>query len=220
VATWQTIVIERGVLPFMRDMPIGKIRFLGGKLGAAVVNRLAVEKVRTRLDVRACQRWALLLTWRPRALLQSASHPQAGDLWQFDEAELRRQCGDAYGTWLYNICRGVDHDPGARSRQHRRRVWCGRRGPLTLPWQASAWRPGWAAVEPKSQTKSMMAAKSFTPVHDARVIDKWIYTLARELTDRLQEEHDASGRWPKTLQVRVAPTIGRKRCERGPLNLD
>ena len=64
-------------------------------------------------------------------------------------------------------------------------------------------------MEPKNQTKSMMAAKSFTPVHDARVIDKWIYTLARELTERLQEEHDASGRWPKTLQVRAGRRMGR-----------
>ena len=36
---------------------------------------------------------------------------QAGDVWRFEEAELRQRCGETYGSWLYNICRGVDDDP-------------------------------------------------------------------------------------------------------------
>jgi len=117
----------------MREMPISKIRYLGGKLGTAVVNRLAVEKVCTRLDAHACQCRRLLLTLRSRSCCKARAMRQAGDLWLFDEAELRRQCGDAYGTWLYNICRGIDHDPGAPSCQCRRSACCGRHMPMTLP---------------------------------------------------------------------------------------
>ena len=113
----QTVVLAGAVLRFMERLEIGKIRFLGGKLGANVEAMLDVKTVRClfgctrRVHRPGTMRYANLGLAMPRGTVP-AWLPQAGELWHYDEAELRRRCGDAYGAWLYNVSRGIDNDPG------------------------------------------------------------------------------------------------------------
>ena len=90
----------------------------------------------------------------------------AGDLWQFSEAELAQKFGSQSGSWLFNICRGIDD----------------------------------TKVDPKVMVKSMMAAKRLQ-IKTADDAERWFHILAAELTQRINDDHEFNGRWPKTFTV-------------------
>jgi DNA polymerase eta len=73
----QTIILASGVTNFIKEIPLGKIRLLGGKLGSLIIDDYQAEK--------------------------------ASDLWPYDEKELCGKYGIETGTWLWGICRGIDH---------------------------------------------------------------------------------------------------------------
>ncbi|XP_032195967.1 DNA polymerase eta isoform X1 [Mustela erminea] len=75
----QTLVSHGSVPQLFSQMPIGKIRSLGGKLGASVIEILGVEYM--------------------------------GELTQFTESQLQSHFGEKNGSWLYAMCRGIEHDP-------------------------------------------------------------------------------------------------------------
>ncbi|CAH1261726.1 POLH [Branchiostoma lanceolatum] len=51
-----------------------------------------------------------------------------GQLAAFSEKELQAKCGDKCGTWLYNLCRGVDYEP-VKDRQVAQSIGCGKNFP-------------------------------------------------------------------------------------------
>ncbi|XP_017402861.1 DNA polymerase eta isoform X3 [Cebus imitator] len=75
----QTLVSHGSVPKLFSQMPIRKIRSLGGKLGASVIEILGVEYM--------------------------------GELTQFTESQLQSHFGEKNGSWLYAMCRGIEHDP-------------------------------------------------------------------------------------------------------------
>ncbi|NXI49423.1 POLH polymerase, partial [Chloroceryle aenea] len=75
----QTLVSSRFVPKLFSQLPIGNIRNLGGKLGAAITDTLGVEYI--------------------------------GELTQFSETELQTHFGDKTGSWLYDLCRGIEDEP-------------------------------------------------------------------------------------------------------------
>ncbi|KAM5262892.1 DNA polymerase eta [Ctenodactylus gundi] len=75
----QTLVSHGAVAKLFHRMPICKIRSLGGKLGASVIETLGVEYM--------------------------------GELTQFTECQLQSHFGEKNGSWLYAMCRGIEHDP-------------------------------------------------------------------------------------------------------------
>ncbi|XP_038939462.1 DNA polymerase eta isoform X2 [Rattus norvegicus] len=77
-------------------MPIRKIRSLGGKLGASVIDVLGVEYM--------------------------------GDLTQFTEAQLQSHFGEKNGSWLYAMCRGIEHEP-VKPRQLPKTIGCSKNFP-------------------------------------------------------------------------------------------
>ncbi|XP_061254247.1 DNA polymerase eta isoform X1 [Bos javanicus] len=75
----QTLVSHGSVPQLFNQVPISKIRNLGGKLGASVIEILGVEYM--------------------------------GELTQFSEPQLQSHFGERNGSWLYAMCRGIEHDP-------------------------------------------------------------------------------------------------------------
>ncbi|XP_055982038.1 DNA polymerase eta isoform X3 [Sorex fumeus] len=75
----QTLVSQGAVPQLFNQVPISKIRSLGGKLGASVIEVLGVEYM--------------------------------GELTQFTESQLQSHFGEKNGSWLYAMCRGIEHDP-------------------------------------------------------------------------------------------------------------
>ncbi|NXG27393.1 POLH polymerase, partial [Dromaius novaehollandiae] len=75
----QTLVSSQSVPQLFSQMPVGNIRNLGGKLGAAITDILGVEYI--------------------------------GQLTRFSETELQTHFGDKTGSWLYDLCRGIEDEP-------------------------------------------------------------------------------------------------------------
>ena len=71
-------------------------------------------------------------------------------------------------------------------------------------------------VEPRSKTKSMMAAKSFSAIRDADEVERWMATLSHEIAVRVRDEYDANGRWPRTMQVHFLVPGSDARSKSGP----
>ncbi|KAM9666983.1 DNA polymerase eta isoform 1-T1 [Trichechus inunguis] len=92
----QTLVSHGSVPQLFSQMPIGKIRNLGGKLGASVIEILGIEYM--------------------------------GELTQFTESQLQSHFGEKNGSWLYAMCRGIEHDP-VRPRQIPKTIGCGKNFP-------------------------------------------------------------------------------------------
>ncbi|XP_012590683.1 PREDICTED: DNA polymerase eta isoform X2 [Condylura cristata] len=92
----QTLVSHGSVPQLFRQMPIGKIRSLGGKLGASVIEILGVEYM--------------------------------GELTQFTESQLQSHFGEKNGSWLYAMCRGIEHDP-VKPRQLPKTIGCSKNFP-------------------------------------------------------------------------------------------
>lgn len=92
----QTLVSHGSVPQLFSQMPIRKIRSLGGKLGASVIDVLGVEYM--------------------------------GDLTQFTEAQLQSHFGEKNGSWLYAMCRGIEHDP-VKPRQLPKTIGCSKNFP-------------------------------------------------------------------------------------------
>ncbi|XP_035685289.1 DNA polymerase eta-like [Branchiostoma floridae] len=51
-----------------------------------------------------------------------------GQLAAFSEKELQAKCGDKCGTWLYNLCRGIDYE-AVKDRQVAQSIGCGKNFP-------------------------------------------------------------------------------------------
>ncbi|XP_057554111.1 DNA polymerase eta isoform X2 [Hippopotamus amphibius kiboko] len=51
-----------------------------------------------------------------------------GELTQFTESQLQSHFGEKNGSWLYAMCRGIEHDP-VRSRQIPKTIGCGKNFP-------------------------------------------------------------------------------------------
>ncbi|XP_027694205.1 DNA polymerase eta isoform X2 [Vombatus ursinus] len=92
----QTLVSHGSVPQLFSYMPIGKIRSLGGKLGACVIDTLGVEYM--------------------------------GELTQFTELQLQSHFGEKNGSWLYAMCRGIEHDP-VKPRQLPKTIGCSKNFP-------------------------------------------------------------------------------------------
>uniref|UniRef100_A0A2K6DRQ8 DNA polymerase eta n=1 Tax=Macaca nemestrina TaxID=9545 RepID=A0A2K6DRQ8_MACNE len=92
----QTLVSHGSVPQLFSQMPIRKIRNLGGKLGASVIEILGVEYM--------------------------------GELTQFTESQLQSHFGEKNGSWLYAMCRGIEHDP-VKPRQLPKTIGCSKNFP-------------------------------------------------------------------------------------------
>ncbi|XP_068921992.1 DNA polymerase eta isoform X2 [Petaurus breviceps papuanus] len=92
----QTLVSHGSVPQLLSHLPIGKIRSLGGKLGASVIDTLGVEYM--------------------------------GELTQFTELQLQSHFGEKNGSWLYAMCRGIEHDP-VKPRQLPKTIGCSKNFP-------------------------------------------------------------------------------------------
>ncbi|XP_043857009.1 DNA polymerase eta isoform X2 [Dromiciops gliroides] len=92
----QTLVSHGSVPQLFSHLPIGKIRSLGGKLGASVIDTLGVEYM--------------------------------GELTQFTELQLQSHFGEKNGSWLYAMCRGIEHDP-VKPRQLPKTIGCSKNFP-------------------------------------------------------------------------------------------
>ncbi|XP_018411223.1 PREDICTED: DNA polymerase eta [Nanorana parkeri] len=92
----QTIVSQNSVPELFNQLPIGKIRLLGGKLGKSIKEILGVEFM--------------------------------GQLTQFSELCLQGHFGDKTGSWLYNLCRGIEDEP-VKPRQLPKSIGCSKTFP-------------------------------------------------------------------------------------------
>lgn len=92
----QTLVSHGAVPQLFSHVPINKIRSLGGKLGASVIEILGVEYM--------------------------------GELTQFTESQLQSHFGEKNGSWLYAMCRGIEHDP-VKPRQLPKTIGCSKNFP-------------------------------------------------------------------------------------------
>ncbi|KAM5325543.1 DNA polymerase eta isoform 1-T2 [Glossophaga mutica] len=92
----QTLVSHGSVPQLFSNVPINKIRSLGGKLGASVIEILGVEYM--------------------------------GELTQFTESQLQSHFGEKNGSWLYAMCRGIEHDP-VKPRQLPKTIGCSKNFP-------------------------------------------------------------------------------------------
>ncbi|XP_062042166.1 DNA polymerase eta isoform X2 [Lepus europaeus] len=106
----QTLISHRFVPQLFTQVPIRKVRNLGGKLGSSVIAILGIEYM--------------------------------GELTQFTESQLQRHFGEKNGSWLYAMCRGIEHDP-VRPRQIPKTVGCSKNFPgqtaLATPEQVQWW---------------------------------------------------------------------------------
>ncbi|XP_064604058.1 DNA polymerase eta-like isoform X2 [Liolophura sinensis] len=75
----QTVIPQSSVPAMFNCMPLRKVRNFGGKMGAAIMEKYAIENM--------------------------------GELCAVEEADLKKSFGDKTGKWLYQICRGIDHEP-------------------------------------------------------------------------------------------------------------
>ncbi|XP_035151606.1 DNA polymerase eta isoform X3 [Callithrix jacchus] len=92
----QTLLSHGSVPQLFSQMPIHKIRSLGGKLGASVTEILGIEYM--------------------------------GELTQFTESQLQSHFGEKNGSWLYAMCRGIEHDP-VKPRQLPKTIGCSKNFP-------------------------------------------------------------------------------------------
>lgn len=78
------------------------------------------------------------------------------------------------------------------------------RAPLTCAWQQlhDVLCPIAAiASQVKEKVKSMLAAKSFEPVHDLAQMERWISLMAEELAARMATDYEENLRRPRNLIV-------------------
>ena len=53
----------------------------------------------------------------------------------------------------------------------------------------------------KDKPKSMLAAKSFEPIHDMAAMDRWIAIMADELANRMADDYEQHLRRPRNLII-------------------
>ncbi|XP_029448693.1 DNA polymerase eta isoform X2 [Rhinatrema bivittatum] len=92
----QTVLPQGSVPELFSQLPISKIRHLGGKLGASISQTLGVEYM--------------------------------GQLTQFSESQLQNHFGEKTGLWLYELCRGTEHEP-VKPRQLIKSIGCSKNFP-------------------------------------------------------------------------------------------
>jgi DNA polymerase eta len=115
----QTVILWRGVAGLFAELPISKLKGLGGKLG---------EQLRTSFGATTC-----------------------GEVLAVGEARLGVALSCGTGRWVLRLCSGHDDEP----------------------------------VADKSETKSMLAAKSFDSVRTMDKVEDWLAVLSAELRSRL-----------------------------------
>ncbi|XP_064118794.1 DNA polymerase eta-like [Macrobrachium nipponense] len=136
----QTVLPQCNVALLWKNMPVGKVRNLGGKLGDSLTEDLGCKTM--------------------------------GDLAQLSLQQLTGRFETKTSEWLYNLGRGIDTEP-VTSRQLPKSIGCGKnfQGKEALNTQAK--------------------------------VQKWMLSLAEELTERLNEDQTANKRRAKTLTVGV-----------------
>ncbi|XP_069420678.1 DNA polymerase eta isoform X2 [Ovis canadensis] len=106
----QTLVSHGSVPQLFNQVPINRVRNLGGKLGASVIEILGVEYM--------------------------------GELTQFSESQLQSHFGERNGSWLYAMCRGIEHDP-VKPRPITKTIGCSKNFPgktaLSTRFQVQWW---------------------------------------------------------------------------------
>ena len=89
---------------------------------------------------------------------------------------MTRHFGAKTGMWLFRVCRGIDDEAVEGGHDQAIYMWlvllC---GSLFVPCSSLS----------VLQVQSMMAAKSFSPLHDPSAADTWLELLSRELAGRL-----------------------------------
>lgn len=83
----------------MRETPFSKIRNLGGKLGNEVVEDLSIQN--------ASELWYEL-----KASVDCATAFKLTCCRDHCMESLQKRFGESTGAFLYNICRGIDHEEG------------------------------------------------------------------------------------------------------------
>ena len=170
----QTYVLPSMIKSWMTQVPLRKIRFLGGKLGKALLNSLADQHE----DIKDQEQQLSEAEDKDEALDQESDHhPQladekstkASELWVLSLEDLKEKLGNADSArWAYNVVRGIDSTP----------------------------------VAPRVQTKSFMSAKELCPpVKELTILSDWCLLLLTELTCRLTEEYQTNYRWPQSLTI-------------------
>lgn len=136
----QTVLPQCNVALLWKNLPVGKVRNLGGKLGDSLTDDLGCKTM--------------------------------GDLAQLSLQQLNGRFESKTSEWLYNLGRGIDTEP-VTSRQLPKSIGCGKnfQGKEALNTQAK--------------------------------VQKWMLSLAEELTERLNEDQTANKRRAKTLTVSV-----------------
>jgi len=93
----------------IRQLPISKIRFLGGKLG----KRIAALNINTGAELQqVCASWCAHELYRESSRHRSVSMSTT----QMSQSTLEGHFGSKTGSWLYNLARGIDTDAGASCR--------------------------------------------------------------------------------------------------------
>ncbi|KAJ3318972.1 DNA-directed DNA polymerase eta rad30 [Boothiomyces sp. JEL0866] len=100
---------------------------------------------------------------------------KASELWKYDIDEIKSKLGNDDGQWVYDICRGICHDPGI----------------LILNIVVKAKPPA-----------SYGAFKLFNwSVKTEAELHRWIGILSVECQNKLDIDFNEFKRWPKTLTV-------------------
>ncbi|XP_068248234.1 DNA polymerase eta-like isoform X2 [Palaemon carinicauda] len=136
----QTILPHCSVESLWKNMPVGKVRNLGGKLGDSLTDELGCKTM--------------------------------GDLAQLSLQQLNGRFDNKTSEWLYNLGRGIDTE-SVTSRQLPKSIGCGK----------------------NFQGKEALNTQD--------KVNKWMLSLAEELTERLTEDQNVNKRRAKTLTVSV-----------------
>ncbi|KAL0622394.1 DNA polymerase eta [Plecturocebus cupreus] len=128
----QTLVSHGSVPQLFSQMPIRKIRSLGGKLGASVIEILGVEYM--------------------------------GELTQFTESQLQSHFGEKNGSWLYAMCRGIEHDP-VKPRQLPKTIGCSKNFPGKTALVTRE-QTGFFLLFPKLECSGMILARCNLCLHE------------------------------------------------------
>lgn len=167
----QTFILQTMVEPLMQSVPLGKIRFLGGKLGALLMkaaneHHLEVE----REDNDDAFEYSDDEENGEDPSSKEKKQTMASDLWPLSHSELTNRLGgeSESAAWVHAIIRGVDR---------------------------SAVTP---RSKPKS---FMAAKTLRPALKSWQQVDCWLRLLAAELWERLEEDSQVNQRWPRTVSV-------------------
>lgn len=166
----QTFILPKMIECFMKQIPLQKIRFLGGKLGTLVSGTSSRDREGEDDNEEDNYSEDELDHSNNNNERGEDKKVMASDLWDLSVTELSYRLGGDKdsATWVYNIIRGFDN----------------------------------SVVTPRSKPKSFMAAKSLRPaLKEWSQLERWLRLLCMELWERLEEDHQANQRWPRTITL-------------------